>query len=108
MSIRRLAISAAIAIVTAAMPIATASAQYYPYPYPYPPCSPFPLAWPFCVAGAVVGVAATIVSAPFRALAGAPPYWGCYPPPPYPPAGPYVPSYPPPGSAPQPGYPAPR
>jgi hypothetical protein len=41
----------------------------------YPPCSPFPLFWPFCVAGAVVGTAAMIVTAPVRALTGAPPYY---------------------------------
>ena len=41
----------------------------------YPPCSPFPLFWPFCVAGAVVGTAAMIVTAPFQALTGAPPYY---------------------------------
>ena len=47
----------------------------------YPPCSPFPLSWPFCVAGAVVGTAAMIVTAPVLALTGAPPYY--YPPPYY-------------------------
>ena len=47
----------------------------------YPPCSPFPLFWPFCVAGAVVGTAAMIVTAPVLALTGAPPYY--YPPPYY-------------------------
>ena len=36
------------------VPFATATAQYYPPP----PCSPFPLFWPLCVAGAVVGTAA--------------------------------------------------
>jgi hypothetical protein len=41
----------------------------------YPPCSPLPLFWPFCVAGAVVGTAAMIVTAPVRALTGAPPYY---------------------------------
>jgi hypothetical protein len=41
----------------------------------YPPCSPFPLSWPFCVAGAVVGTAALIVAAPIRELTGAPPYY---------------------------------
>ena len=48
-------------IATLAVPIATAKAQYYP------PCSPFPLFWPICVAGAIVGTAATIVAAPFAA-----------------------------------------
>jgi hypothetical protein len=47
----------------------------------YPACSPVPLFWPFCVAGAVVGTAALIVTAPIRALTGAPPYY--YPPPYY-------------------------
>ena len=42
----------------------------------YPPCSPFPLSWPFCVAGAVVGTAAMIVTAPVRALTGPPYYYG--------------------------------
>jgi hypothetical protein len=73
MQIRRIAVSAAFAAGLAALPLSAAEAQYYP------PCSPFPLTWPFCVAGAVVGTAATIVTAPFRALA--PPYY--YQPPPY-------------------------
>ena len=47
----------------------------------YPPCSPFPLSWPFCVAGAVVGTAVMIVTAPVLALTGAPP--SSYPPPYY-------------------------
>ena len=82
MRIRRTIISAAFAAGLAALPLSTAEAQYY-----YPPCSPFPLAWPFCVAGAVVGTAAAIVTLPFRALAGAPPYYyrGAYGPPYYPP-----------------------
>jgi hypothetical protein len=69
-----------------------ANAQYYP------PCSPFPLFWPFCVAGAVVGTAAIIVTAPLRALTGAPRF-GYYPPPSYylppPPSGYYAPAPPP-------------
>jgi hypothetical protein len=41
----------------------------------YPACSsPFPLFWPFCVVGAVVGTAALIVTSPVRALTEAPPY----------------------------------
>jgi hypothetical protein len=60
----------------------------------YPPCSPFPLFWPFCVAGAVVGTAAMIVTAPVRALTGAPPYYyGYYGPPYYPPPAYYAPGY---------------
>ena len=100
MKIRRLAISAAFAAVLAALPPASATAQQ-PYPplppppppyYPYPACSPFPLEWPFCVAGAIVGLAAAIVAAPFRAIAG-PPYWAYYRPPPYyPPRPPYPPA----------------
>jgi len=71
MRIRRIAVSAALAAALAALPFATAKAQYYP------PCSPFPLFWPFCAAGAIVGAAATIVTAPFVALT-APPYYYRY------------------------------
>jgi hypothetical protein len=85
MRIRRLAMSAAFAAGVAALPLATAQAQYY--------CSPAPLAWPFCAAGAIVGTAATIATAPFWLLAGAP-YYGYYPPPYYP-----APSYYPTGYA---------
>jgi hypothetical protein len=93
MRIRRTTISAAFAAGLAALPLSTAKAQYY-----YPPCSPFPLAWPLCVAGAVVGTAAAIVTLPFRALTGAPPYYygGFYGPPYYPPPdapGYYAPPY---------------
>lgn len=76
MRIRRIANSAAFVAGLATLPLSAANAQYYP------PCSPFPLFWPFCVAGAVVGTAAIIVTAPIRALTGAPPF-GYYPPPPY-------------------------
>jgi hypothetical protein len=69
MRIRRITISVAFAAGLAIVPLSTAKAQYYP------PCSPFPLFWPFCVAGAVVGTAAIIVTAPIRALTGAPPYY---------------------------------
>jgi hypothetical protein len=93
---RLMTISAAFAIALSALPLSTAKGQYNPPPYtpppyyppPYypPPCSPFPLFWPFCVVGAVVGAAALIVTAPFRVLAGAPPFpWGYYGPPYYPP-----------------------
>ena len=99
MHLRRMMASVAFAAGLAALPLTTANAQYYP-----PPCSPFPLLWPFCVAGAVIGVAATIVTAPFRAFAGPPPPYGYYgspgypPPPNYPPPGYYYPpgNYPPP------------
>ncbi|HJU18311.1 MAG TPA: hypothetical protein VJ770_17810 [Stellaceae bacterium] len=72
MFIRRIALSAAFVAGLAALPLGTAKAQYYP------PCSPFPLFWPFCVAGAVVGTAATIATAPFRAFAP-PPYYYRHP-----------------------------
>jgi hypothetical protein len=59
MPIRQMAIAAAFAAGLAAVPVSAAQAQYYP------PCSPFPLFWPFCAGGALVGAAATIVTAPF-------------------------------------------
>jgi hypothetical protein len=99
MHLRRIAVSAAFAAGLAALPLATAKAQYY-----YPPlCSPFPLSWPFCIAGAVVGTAATIVTAPFVALTGPPYYYGYYGRPYYAPPPYHAP--PPPGSytSPQPG-----
>jgi hypothetical protein len=61
MQIRQFAMSAAFVAGLAFVPLAPAQAQYYP------PCS-FPLEWPFCIAGAVVGTAATIVTAPVVAL----------------------------------------
>jgi len=70
MRIRRIAVSAALTAVLVALPLATAKAQYYP------PCSPFPLFWPFCLAGAVLGTAATFVAAPFVALTVPPYYYG--------------------------------
>lgn len=111
MRIHRMALSVAFAAGLAALPVSAARAQYYD-PY-YAPCA-FPLAWPFCVASAVVGTAATIATAPFWALAGVPPY-GYYAPPYYPaPAAayyppPYVTYAPPPVAAPQaaPGPPTP-
>ena len=54
----RIAISALFVAGLAVLPLSTAKAQYY-----Y--CDPFPLAWPFCIAGAAVGTAAAIASAPF-------------------------------------------
>jgi len=92
MRIRRIAVSAALTAVLVALPLATAKAQYYP------PCSPFPLFWPFCLAGAVLGTAATIVAAPFVALTAPPYYYGYYgrpyyPPPPYYAPGYYAPPY---------------
>jgi hypothetical protein len=88
MRIRRIVISAAFGAVLAALPVSIAEAQYYP------PCPAFPLFWPFCVAGALVGTAATIVTAPFSALTGAPPYYyGYYGQPYYPPLAYYPPRY---------------
>jgi hypothetical protein len=100
MRIRPIAISAAFAVGLTTLPLSTAEAQsnppqYYPPQY-YPACSPFPLEWPFCVAGAVLDIAATIVTTPIRLLTGAPPfgYYGPpYPPPPYPPPTYYAPGY---------------
>jgi hypothetical protein len=91
MLIRRIALLAAVAIGFATAPLSGASAQYYA------PCSPFPLAWPFCAAGAIVGTAANVVTAPIWLSAGAPPpffsgYYPApryYPPPYYPPPPPY-------------------
>jgi hypothetical protein len=71
MLIQRIVISALFAAGLAALPLSPAKAQYYG-----PPCSPFPLTWPFCIAGAAVGTAATIATAPFRAVAGGPYYYG--------------------------------
>ena len=110
MRIHRILISFLFATWLAALPLSGTSAQSVQYPqypqYPqsgqyYPPCSPFPLFWPFCVVGAVVGTAATIVAAPFVALTGPPPpyfyggYYGrpYYPPPPDYAAGYYPPPY---------------
>jgi hypothetical protein len=84
MPLPRIALTAAFAAGLAALPLAKAEAQLYP------PCSPFPLTWPFCA----VEAAAAIVTAPFRALAPRPYYYGyayygrpyyppAYPPPPY-------------------------
>jgi hypothetical protein len=122
MRIRRITISVAFAAGLATLPLSPAEAQsnpsqsnppqsnppqYYPAQY-YPPCSPFPVEWPFCVVGAVLDIAATIVTAPIRLLTGAPPfgYYGplYYPPPPYPPP----PYHPPPGYYPPPSYSGPR
>jgi hypothetical protein len=71
MLIHRLMISVLAAAAIAVMPRAPANAQY---------CS-FPLEWPFCVAGAVVGTAATIATAPFRPYYYPyyPYYYGYYP-----------------------------
>jgi hypothetical protein len=91
MGIRSMALAAAMAAGVIALSPAAAKAQYYG-----PPCSPFPLTWPFCVAGAAVYTAGAIVTAPFRAVA---------PPPPPPPA--YYAPRPGPVAAPAPAYYAP-
>jgi hypothetical protein len=69
MNLQRSAISALFAAALAALPLSAAKAQYY-----YP-CNPFPLTWPFCIAGAAVGTAAAIATAPFYAVAGSPYYY---------------------------------
>ena len=69
MLMQRTAILALVVGGITALPLAPASAQYYP------PCS-FPLAWPFCIAGAAVNTAATIATAPFRAFGGPYYYYG--------------------------------
>jgi len=91
MRLRAIAISAVLAAASVALPYSTAAqAQYYG-----PPCTPFPLTWPFCIVGAAVGTAATIVSAPFRAASGYPYYYGSYRYPYYAPPPPAYPYYPP-------------
>jgi hypothetical protein len=78
----RIAISAVFAAVLAALPLSAAKAQAY--------CNPFPLSWPFCIAGAAVSTAATIATAPFYAVTGGPYYYGN---PYYYPAGYYYPTW---------------
>ena len=56
-SIRRLVLLVLVAAAIAAVPQSPANAQY--------DCS-FPLAWPFCIAGAAVYTAGAIATAPFR------------------------------------------
>ena len=68
MSILRTAIAAGFGAILAGLPLSAAKAQYY--------CNPFPLFWPVCAAGAVVGTAAAVATAPLRAIA--PPYYGYY------------------------------
>jgi hypothetical protein len=92
MRIRRIAVSAVLAAGLAVLPLASAKAQPYSPQY-YPPCSPFPLFWPFCVAGAIVGTAAMIVTAPFVALTAPPYYYDYYGRPYYPPPPYYAPRY---------------
>jgi hypothetical protein len=77
---------AVILALSLALTPVTAVAQYYG------PCSPNPLAWPFCAAGAIVVGATAIVAAPFVILSGGPHYAYGYPPPYYPPPVQYVPT----------------
>jgi hypothetical protein len=86
MPVQRIVISVAFAAGITALPFSPARAQYYP------PCSPFPLTWPFCIAGAAVGTAAAIATVPFRAVAGGP-YYDYYGRPYYAPAYYYPPRY---------------
>jgi hypothetical protein len=93
MRVRRIATAFAVICGMAVMPL-PAKAQYYA------PCSPFPLAWPFCAAGAIVVGAATIATAPLWLLSGAPPYYYRYYGAPYYPAPRYyAPGYAPPPPA---------
>jgi hypothetical protein len=116
MAIRRILISVLFAAGLAAPPLSSANAQNAPSPQPPPPppnaqsypfCSPFPLFWPFCIVGAVIGAVATIVTAPFWALTVPPPYYRPPPPPPYYPPPPPPPYYAP-GNYPPPNYPGQR
>ena len=65
----RTVISALFGACLVALPLSAANAQYY-----YRPCAS-PLEWPFCIAGAVVGTAGAIATAPFYAAAGGPYYY---------------------------------
>ena len=56
-SVRHLVLLVLVAAAIAAVPRSPANAQY--------DCS-FPLAWPFCIAGAAVYTAGAIATAPFR------------------------------------------
>ena len=92
MLLRRIATALAFVALIAAAPLSAARAQYYG-----PPCNPFPLTWPFCIAGAAVYTAGAIVTAPFRAV-GYPYYYPYYRYPaqtPYYATPPYPPYYPP-------------
>ena len=95
---KRIAISVVLAAAIAAAPFSAARAQT---PYYYNP-----LFWPFLAAGAVLGTAALIVTAPVRVVCAA-----CLPPPQafYPfYVGPPTPAYPPqPAVYSAPAYPAP-
>jgi hypothetical protein len=62
MNSKQMAISAALAVGMTAAPLSAVRAE-----------SPSPLAWPFIGAGAILGTAALIVTAPVRAVCS-----GCY------------------------------
>jgi len=66
-TIRRLVLSVLVAAAIAAVPRSSANAQY--------DCS-FPLAWPFCIAGAAVYAAGAIATAPVRPYYYDPYYYG--------------------------------
>src|SRR5215469_12510068 len=63
----RIATATLFAAGLAALPLSTAKAQY---------CTPFPLSWPFCIAGAAINTAATIATAPFYAISRSSYYYG--------------------------------
>src|SRR5579862_9863480 len=78
MNWKQIAVSVGLVAALAAAPLSRAQAQ-----------APCPVLFPLCIPFAVVGAAATVATAPFRAIAGAPPYY--YAPPPayyYPPPAP--------------------
>jgi hypothetical protein len=111
MRVRHIALSAVFAAGVAALPLSAADAQYYYSPM----CNPIPLSWPFCVAGAVVYGVGTVVTAPFRAVAPRPYYYGPppygpppYGPPPYGPPPPYGSAPPAAAAAPEYGAPPPK
>ena len=73
MKCKGIAVSAALAAAIALAPLSMARAQTaYQTPYYYAN----PLFWPFLAAGAVLGTAALIVTAPVRIVC-----WDCLPPP---------------------------
>ena len=69
MRLKQIAVAAALGSAFVMAPLAGARAQT-------PWCNPFPLTWPFCV----VGAAATVATAPFRAIAQPYPAPYYYPP----------------------------
>jgi len=100
---KRTAVSIALAAAMAAAPLSAARAQTAYYANP--------LFWPFLAAGAVLGTAALIVTAPIRVVCSdcLPPPYAYYPFYVGPPAPAYAPqpaAYSAPAYAPAPGYPA--